>query len=101
MTDKAIEAVARAICRAQWGHIRGFETHRDEYERTARSLITLYPGIKGLIEGTHVAARREPTEAIAAAMSDEAERNNKSALGFFADIYRVAMLAAAEGKPHD
>jgi hypothetical protein len=74
MTDKAVEAVAEALfnsylarCRqmrekphhSSWSDIKLVvsysNSYRDDAHLALSALLTLYPGIAGVIEGTHVA----------------------------------------------
>lgn len=42
INEKLIESVAKAICKSKFGHLRGYEAHRDEWIKASKAAIAEY-----------------------------------------------------------
>ena len=109
-TEKAVEAMLDAV------YANGLDdAEHDDMRRALTALISLYPGIASVIEGTGVCVPREPTMAMKRAgqiagdnqlwkwrgLGDRGEGGGLDGMtSIIVEAFR-AMLAAAESKPHD
>ena len=92
MDDKAIEVMARAICKANYGHLRGFAGREGNYERAAQAALAAYHAhLKA--EGFAIVPV-EPTDAmIHAALARECSGD------MYFSIYCAMIAAAVSAKP--